>query len=78
MQPSTLVRFAQQFGFDGFSSLQKVFRDLRGLGRISETNISESLREVRLALLGVLVILPWLWALPRLHTMPLQDRKSVV
>lgn len=38
--------------FDSLSKkLQKVFRDLRGLGRISETNISESLREVRLALL---------------------------
>ena len=38
--------------FDSLSKkLQKVFRDLRGLGRISESNISESLREVRLALL---------------------------
>ncbi len=38
--------------FDSLSKkLQKVFRDLRGLGRISETNVSESLREVRLALL---------------------------
>jgi signal recognition particle GTPase len=38
--------------FDSLSKkLQKVFRDLRGLGRISETNISESLREVRMALL---------------------------
>ena len=38
--------------FDSLSKkLQKVFRDLRGLGRISETNIAESLREVRLALL---------------------------
>ena len=27
-------------------------------------------------LLGVLVILPWLWALPRLHTMPLQLQLS--
>ena len=27
VQPSTLVRFAQHFGFDGFSSLQKVFRN---------------------------------------------------
>lgn len=26
VQPSTLVRFAQQFGFDGFSSLQQLFR----------------------------------------------------
>ena len=27
VQPSTLVRFAQQFGLDGFSSLQQLFRD---------------------------------------------------
>ena len=27
-------------------------------------------------LLGVLVVLPWLWALPRLHTMPLQLQLS--
>lgn len=27
VQPSTLVRFAQQFGFEGFSSLQLLFRD---------------------------------------------------
>ena len=26
VQPSTLVRFAQQFGFEGFSSLQELFR----------------------------------------------------
>ncbi|UYN99975.1 MAG: MurR/RpiR family transcriptional regulator [Devosia sp.] len=26
VQPSTLVRFAQTFGFDGFSGLQKIFR----------------------------------------------------
>ncbi len=26
VQPSTLVRFAQQFGFEGFSSLQLIFR----------------------------------------------------
>ena len=31
--------------------LQNVFRNLRGLGKISETNVSDSLREVRLALL---------------------------
>ncbi|MHB8524276.1 MAG: signal recognition particle protein [Limisphaerales bacterium] len=38
--------------FDSLSSkLQNVFRNLRGLGKISETNISDSLREVRLALL---------------------------
>jgi len=27
VQPSTLVRFAQQFGYDGFSSMQSVFRE---------------------------------------------------
>ena len=38
--------------FDSLTSkFQNVFRDLRGLGTISETNISESLRQVRLALL---------------------------
>jgi signal recognition particle subunit SRP54 len=31
--------------------LQNVFRDLRGLGKISESNVSDSLREVRMALL---------------------------
>ncbi|MBM3822913.1 MAG: signal recognition particle protein [Verrucomicrobia bacterium] len=33
------------------SKLQNVFRNLRGLGKISETNVSESLRDVRMALL---------------------------
>src|SRR5512142_783429 len=38
--------------FDSLSSkLQKAFRDLRGLGKISEANVSDALREVRLALL---------------------------
>jgi signal recognition particle subunit SRP54 len=38
--------------FDALTSkLQNVFRDLRGLGKISEGNVSESLRQVRLALL---------------------------
>src|SRR5215469_16883745 len=38
--------------FDSLSSkLQNAFRNLRGLGKISETNVSDSLREVRLALL---------------------------
>jgi signal recognition particle subunit SRP54 len=38
--------------FDSLSSkLQNAFRNLRGLGKISEDNVSESLREVRLALL---------------------------
>ncbi len=31
VQPSTLIRFARQFGFDGFTSMQAVFRErLRG------------------------------------------------
>src|SRR5215212_7542312 len=38
--------------FDTISSkLQNAFRNLRGLGKISEENVGESLREVRLALL---------------------------
>lgn len=32
-------------------AFQKVFRDLRGLGKLSEKNVQEALREVRLALL---------------------------
>jgi signal recognition particle subunit SRP54 len=32
-------------------SLQKVFKDLRGHGKLSETNIQDALREVRMALL---------------------------
>ena len=38
--------------FDALSEkLQKTFKNLRGLGKISETNVAESLREVRMALL---------------------------
>src|SRR4051812_46999024 len=38
--------------FDTLSGkLQNAFKNLRGLGKISETNVSDSLREVRLALL---------------------------
>jgi len=38
--------------FDSLTNkLQKVFKDLRGLGKISETNVADSLREVRMALL---------------------------
>ena len=38
--------------FDSLTTkLQKVFKDLRGLGKISEANVSDSLREVRMALL---------------------------
>ncbi|MCZ7592871.1 MAG: signal recognition particle receptor subunit alpha [Kiritimatiellae bacterium] len=32
-------------------AFQKVFRDLRGLGKLSEKNVQDALREVRLALL---------------------------
>ena len=38
--------------FDSLTNkLQKVFKDLRGLGKISESNVADSLREVRMALL---------------------------
>jgi signal recognition particle subunit SRP54 len=38
--------------FDSLSSkLQNAFRNLRGLGKISESNVGEALREVRMALL---------------------------
>ena len=38
--------------FDTLSGkLQRVFKDLRGLGKISEENVSAALRDVRLALL---------------------------
>ncbi len=38
--------------FDSLSTkLQNVFKNLRGLGKISESNVSDSLRDVRLALL---------------------------
>src|SRR5436305_8123638 len=38
--------------FDSLSGkLQNAFRNLRGLGKISEANVGDSLREVRLALL---------------------------
>jgi len=38
--------------FDSLSQkLNKVFRDLRGFGRLSETNIKDALREIKLALL---------------------------
>ncbi|MBI5772887.1 MAG: signal recognition particle protein [Verrucomicrobia bacterium] len=38
--------------FDSLTGkLQNVFRNLRGLGKISESNVSDSLREVRMALL---------------------------
>src|SRR5215210_8969214 len=33
------------------SKLQNVFKNLRGLGKISESNVGDSLREVRMALL---------------------------
>ena len=34
-------------------SLDKTFRNLRGVGKISESNITDALRDVRLALNGV-------------------------
>ena len=38
--------------FDSLSSkLQNAFRNLRGLGKISESNVSDALRDVRMALL---------------------------
>src|SRR5258707_14964633 len=38
--------------FDAISGkLQNAFRNLRGLGKISDANVTDSLREVRLALL---------------------------
>src|ERR1700741_3945122 len=38
--------------FDSLSSkLQSAFKNLRGLGKISESNVSDSLRDVRMALL---------------------------
>src|SRR3954452_9841291 len=38
--------------FDSLSTkLQEAFKNLRGLGKITEENVSDSLREVRLALL---------------------------
>jgi DNA-binding MurR/RpiR family transcriptional regulator len=44
VQPSTLIRFAQHFGFDGFTSLQSVFRE-----RLRERNTSyeDRLRSLR-------------------------------
>ena len=38
--------------FDSLSGkLQNAFRNLRGLGKISESNVTDALREVRMALL---------------------------
>src|SRR6267378_3125697 len=38
--------------FDSLSNkLQNAFKNLRGLGKISESNVTDSLREVRMALL---------------------------
>ncbi|MDH5446635.1 MAG: signal recognition particle protein [Gammaproteobacteria bacterium] len=45
--------------FDGLSErLGKTIRDLRGVGRLSEDNIKDTLREVRMALLEADVALP--------------------
>ena len=38
--------------FDALTDkLQQIFKNLRGMGKISDTNVADSLREVRLALL---------------------------
>src|ERR1700735_5753199 len=49
----TLPRLAYSVAiFDSLTGkLQNAFKNLRGLGKISETNVADSLREVRLALL---------------------------
>ena len=45
--------------FDGLSErLGKTVRNLRGVGRLSEDNIKDTLREVRMALLEADVALP--------------------
>jgi signal recognition particle subunit SRP54 len=46
------LRFARETMFQGLSDrLNDIFKRLRGFGRLSEDNIAEALREVRLALL---------------------------
>jgi Signal recognition particle GTPase len=46
--------------FDSLSGkLQNAFRNLRGLGKISENNVSDALRDVRLALLEADVNFRW-------------------
>src|SRR5271167_2285047 len=46
------LRFFGEIMFDSLSGkLQNAFRNLRGLGKISEGNAGDSLREVRMALL---------------------------
>lgn len=44
VQPSTLIRFAKEFGYSGFSNLQKVFRVrlIEGAGPVREKVYSES------------------------------------
>ncbi|MGX8717468.1 MAG: signal recognition particle receptor subunit alpha, partial [bacterium] len=38
--------------FDALTDkLQQIFKNLRGMGKISDSNVADSLREVRLALL---------------------------
>ena len=50
--PLHLVPAYARVMFDSLTSkLDTVFRNLRGLGKISESNVSDSLRDVRLALL---------------------------
>lgn len=50
VQPSTLVRFAQSFGFEGFSGLQQIFR-----ARLRERNASYEERLRKLAADGLAV-----------------------
>jgi len=50
VQPSTLVRFAQSFGFEGFSGLQQIFR-----ARLRERNSSYEERLRKLAADGMAV-----------------------
>ena len=50
VRPARLLYVARMF--DSLSSkLQNAFRNLRGLGKISESNVSDALRDVRMALL---------------------------
>jgi DNA-binding MurR/RpiR family transcriptional regulator len=45
-QPSAIVRFAQHFGFSGFSEMQKVFRDVLARQIAPARNYKSRIREV--------------------------------
>ena len=45
VQPSTIVRFAKAFGFDGFSDLQKVFRSRLVVGTASYADRIQALQQ---------------------------------